>query len=111
MTAASFSTPVKASSIADLNEREDVYEWEPMALAPPKGPVRKRRGVSWFNHSGSSPFNSSLLSASADGTDAFFFTRDALVHGDENGSRVRYLRCPRRRRLPVYSQPSPLQSL
>ena len=35
--------------------------------------------------SGTSPFDSSLLSASADGTDAFFFTHDTLVHEDENG--------------------------
>ncbi len=35
---------------------------------------------------GGSPFDSSLLSASADGTDAFFFTRDTLVPQDENGT-------------------------
>ena len=34
---------------------------------------------------GVSRFDSSLLSASADGTDAYFFTRDSLAPQDENG--------------------------
>ena len=38
---------------------------------------------------GTSPFDSSLLGVSADGTDAYFFTRDTLVPSDENGSRVK----------------------
>ena len=38
---------------------------------------------------GTSPFDSSLLGASADGTDAFFFTRDRLVPQDANGTLVK----------------------
>ena len=38
---------------------------------------------------GTSPFGSSLLGVSADGTDAYFFTRDKLVTQDENGTRVK----------------------
>ena len=38
---------------------------------------------------GTSPLDSSLLGVSADGTDAYFFTRDTLVASDNNGSRVK----------------------
>ena len=38
---------------------------------------------------GLSPFDSSLLGVSADGTDAYFFTRDVLVPQDKNGSLVK----------------------
>jgi hypothetical protein len=60
----------------DLDQRQDVYEWEEGA-APQ------------LISTGSSPFASSLLGASADGTDAFFFTRDKLVPQDENGELVK----------------------
>ena len=60
---------------SDLNNREDVYEWE--------------NGRTSLISTGLSRFNSSLLSASADGTDAFFFTRDTLVPQDLNGSLVK----------------------
>ena len=38
---------------------------------------------------GLSPFDSSLLGVSADGKDAYFFTRDVLVPQDKNGSLVK----------------------
>ncbi len=38
---------------------------------------------------GLSPFNSSLLGATAEGEDVYFFTRDTLVPQDENGSLVK----------------------
>ena len=45
-------------------------------------------------------FDSALLSASADGTDAFFFTRDVLApEEDRNGTLIEDLRRPRRRWL------------
>jgi hypothetical protein len=56
----------------DLDHRQDTYEWEE---APPQ-----------LISTGSSPFDSSLLGASADGKDAFFFTRDTLVPQDQNGT-------------------------
>jgi hypothetical protein len=59
----------------DLDSRQDAYEW---ADATPQ-----------LISTGSSPFASSLLGASADGRDADFFTRDALVPQDQNGSLVR----------------------
>ena len=34
---------------------------------------------------GTSPFDSGLLGATADGKDAYFFTRDSLVPQDKNG--------------------------
>ena len=59
----------------DLDNRQDAYEWDgstPQLLS-----------------TGLSPFNSSLLGISADGTDAFFFTRDVLVPQDKHGSVVK----------------------
>lgn len=59
----------------DLDGREDVFEWN--------------EGKTDLISTGLSPFNSSLLSAGADGTDVFFFTRDTLVKQDQNGSLVK----------------------
>ena len=59
----------------DLDNREDVYEWE--------------NGKTSLISTGLSPFNSTLLTASANGTDAYFFTRDTLVPQDQNGSLVK----------------------
>jgi hypothetical protein len=59
----------------DLDQKEDVYEWE--------------NGVTNLVSTGLSPFNSSLLTASARGTDAYFFTRDTLAPQDTNGSLVK----------------------
>jgi hypothetical protein len=56
----------------DEDNREDVYEWH--------------SGDVGLISTGTSRFDSRLLSASADGTDAFFFTRDTLVPQDENGT-------------------------
>jgi hypothetical protein len=60
---------------SDLDNREDAYEWSD--------------GETSLISTGLSPFDSSLLSASADGTDAYFFTRDTLVNEDLNGSLVK----------------------
>ena len=60
---------------SDLDNREDVYEWE--------------NGKTSLISTGLSPFNSSLLSASANGSDVYFFTRDTLVPQDQNGSLVK----------------------
>lgn len=58
--------------LRDTNDNEDAYEWED--------------GTVQLISTGSSAFNSSLLSASANGTDAYFFTRDTLVPQDKNGT-------------------------
>ena len=55
---------------------QDVYEWT-------------GSGTPDLISTGGSPFDSSLLGASADGTDAFFFTRDTLVPQDKNGTLVK----------------------
>jgi hypothetical protein len=62
--------------INDANRRKDVYVWS----------SEKARLIS----GGSGPFDSGLLSASADGADVFFFTRDALApEEDRNGALMR----------------------
>ncbi len=73
----------------DLNEREDVYEWEPQGAGPKEATCEIPAGCQDLISTGTSPYASSLLSASSDGTDAYFFTRDTLVSGDDNGSRVK----------------------
>jgi hypothetical protein len=60
----------------DLNNRKDAYEWE------------SGKGIELIS-TGTGPLASSLLGISADATDAYFFTRDTLVAGDDNGSRVK----------------------
>ena len=65
----------------DLNNKMDVYEWAQNASNP--------SGVVQLISTGTGPLDSSLLSVSADGTDAYFFTRDTLVNSDHNGSRVK----------------------
>jgi DNA-binding beta-propeller fold protein YncE len=58
--------------LRDSNEKRDVYEWSD--------------GQIELVSSGKNQFDSSLLSVSADGSDAFFFTRDVLVANDKNGT-------------------------
>ena len=59
----------------DLDNKQDAYEWDGSA------PQLLSTGLS--------PFDSSLLGVSADGNDAYFFTRDVLVPQDKNGSLVK----------------------
>ena len=59
----------------DLDNRRDVYE--------------SNGGVPQLISTGGSRFDSSLLGASADATDVYFFTRDTLVPQDKNGSLVK----------------------
>jgi hypothetical protein len=75
----------------DLNNKMDAYEWEPQGTEAVQGAQSCQRegGCVDLISTGSSPFDSSLLGASADGTDAYFFTRDSLVSADQNGTRVK----------------------
>jgi hypothetical protein len=60
-------------AMRDSNSRQDAYEW--------------KQGMVELISTGKSGFDAGLLSVTADGTDAFFFTRDTLVvKGDNNGS-------------------------
>ena len=62
--------------VNDANGRKDVYEWS--------------EGKPQLISNGTGPFDSGLLSASADGTDVFFFTHDPLAtEEDRNGALVR----------------------
>jgi hypothetical protein len=61
--------------LRDTNGNLDAYEWN-------DGDVE-------LISAGTGPFDSGLLSASENGKDAFFFTRDELAPGDENGSLMR----------------------
>jgi hypothetical protein len=61
--------------LRDGNARRDAYEWS--------------GGRAELISTGQSGFDSSLLSVSADGTDAFFFTREKLAENDGNGNLMR----------------------
>ncbi len=70
-----FFTSTEPLVLRDANENRDAYEYS--------------GGTRQLVSTGNSPADSSLLSVSSDGTDAFFFTRQQLAQGDENGSAVR----------------------
>ncbi len=70
-----FFTSAEPLVLRDANEKKDAYEWS--------------NGVLQLISTGQSPEDSSFLSVTADGTDAFFFTRQTLAHEDENGSTIK----------------------
>jgi hypothetical protein len=86
-----FFDSTDAIALLDANARRDVYEWE----TPGTGNcVASNSNPNYFAFTGnclslistgSSPHDSGLLSASADGTDVYFFTHDTLAHEDLNG--------------------------
>jgi hypothetical protein len=61
--------------LRDTNGNLDAYEWN-------GGDVQ-------LISAGTGPFDSGIYSASEDGKDAFFFTRDKLAPGDQNGALMR----------------------
>jgi hypothetical protein len=61
--------------LRDTNGLGDAYEW--------------KEGEVYLLSSGTSPSNSGLLSASEDGKDAYFFTREKMAPGGANGSLMR----------------------
>jgi hypothetical protein len=67
-----FFTTTESLVLRDTGEKKDAYEWT--------------NGDARLISSGTSPFDSGLLSVSADGQDAYFFTRDTFVKGDRNGT-------------------------
>jgi hypothetical protein len=67
-----FFTSGEPLVLRDTDSKKDPYEWS--------------EGVVELVASGQSSFDSGLLTASADGTDVFFFTRDTLAPNDANGS-------------------------
>ena len=81
----------------DLDNRQDAYEWDGSA------PQLLSTGLS--------PFDSSLLGVSADGTDAYFFTRDVLVPQDRNGTLVKLYDARTEGRLPIPPPDGAVQSV
>jgi hypothetical protein len=67
-----FFTTSEKLVVRDTNSVKDAYEWE--------------NGANELISAGSSQFDSGLVTASADGTDVFFFTRQVLVPQDGNGA-------------------------
>ena len=76
----------------DLNEKEDAYQWEPEGFEFGHGashPAKLGAAASQLISTGASPFASSLLGISADGTDAYFFTRDNSPNKTKTATRSR----------------------
>lgn len=67
-----FFTTTEPLVLRDTDGRKDVYEWSD--------------GQQQLISSGASPFDSGLLTASANGVDVYFFTHDTLAKEDTNGS-------------------------
>jgi hypothetical protein len=70
-----FFTTLESFTLRDTNEKLDAYEWS----------EGKQRLISPGIGNG----DSGLMGVSADGVNAFFFTRDTLSRQDENGSAVK----------------------
>ena len=70
-----FFTTGESLVLRDSNGLRDAYQWSD--------------GKAELISTGQSAFDSSLQSVSADGTDAFFFTRERLVPEDKNGKLIK----------------------
>jgi hypothetical protein len=70
-----FYTTRESLALRDTNEKLDAYEWS--------------NGVVQLISTGISGSDSGMVTASADGKNAFFFTRDVLTSKDENGNTVK----------------------
>jgi DNA-binding beta-propeller fold protein YncE len=74
---------------SDSDGRQDAYQWEAPGVgncssSSPAFAQRTGECLALIS-AGTSPFDSGLLSATANGTDAYFFTRDSLAPQDKNG--------------------------
>jgi sugar lactone lactonase YvrE len=70
-----FFTTLESFTLRDTNEKLDAYEWS--------------NGKLGLISTGTGSDDSGLMTVSADGVNAFFYTRDTLSHEDENGSAVK----------------------
>ncbi len=68
-------TSAEQMVLRDTNELEDAYEWD--------------EGQTGLISTGLDTDGSALLTASADGKDAFFYTRESLAPQDENGGAMK----------------------
>ena len=73
--------------LRDTNEKLDAYEWSPQREVT--GGCEDPEGCQQLISSGTSIFESGMLGVTADGTDAFFFTREQLVEDDFNGEAMK----------------------
>ena len=73
--------------LRDTNENLDAYEWSPQRTGT--GACEDPAGCQQLISSGTSIFDSGMLGVTADGTDAFFFTREKLVEDDFNGEAMK----------------------
>jgi hypothetical protein len=74
-------------TLSDTNGELDAYEWSPRRDA--KGGCPQAAGCQQLISTGTSPRPSGLLGVSADGKDAYFFTREVLVPADRNGQAMK----------------------
>jgi hypothetical protein len=72
----------EALTLSDTNEELDAYEWSPKREGP--GACGVPAGCQRLISTGASAYPSGLLGVTANGKDAFFFTRDVLVPEDKN---------------------------
>jgi hypothetical protein len=77
----------EALTLSDTNENLDAFEWSPERDAP--GGCAEAAGCQQLISTGTSPHPSGVLGVSADGKDAFFFTREELVPADKNGEAMK----------------------
>jgi hypothetical protein len=87
-----FFTSSEQLVLRDTNHGKDAYEWD--------------RGVVDLVSTGTDSTDSGFLSVSADGLNAYFFTRSVLVPQDENGSAMKLYDA--RARGGFFSNPSPV---
>jgi len=92
----------------DEDEKTDVYEWEPQGAGTPQ--CESASGCVGLISTGISRFDARLLGVSADGTDAYFFTRDTLVPQDENGTLTKIYDARAGGGFPYIPPPGPCQA-
>jgi hypothetical protein len=82
-----FFTTLESLALRDTNGRKDAYQWQP-------------DGTIGLLTTGISPDDSGLVTVSADGVNAFFYTRDVLTPEDENSNTVKVYVARRRGGFP-----------
>ena len=90
-----FSSPEQLV-LRDANGKRDAYEWS-------DGDIQ-------LISTGADPADSGLLSVSADGVNAFFFTRATLVPEDENGTAMKIYVAREDGGFPTFPPPVPCQA-
>ncbi len=98
-------------AVADTDERQDVYEWEPLGAGncgKSSPSFYKATGACLaLVSAGTSTFDSGLLGADANGTDVYFFTRDSLAPQDKNGPTMKIYDAREGGGFPYEFPPSP----